>query len=356
LRTHYQEPFFGAGMEDTEISQQDPAVTLDAIYAPVQNSMDEVEQRLEVSLSSDTPAVAEMVAHIQKGMGKRVRSALVLLCARACQQERPQEDASWEKALTLAEAVEMIHHATLIHDDIVDNSPLRRGHKTLNFSYGNELSVLMGDFLFARVFHRLALKVDGPIIQRIAEATHQLCEGEIQEVRSRYLVTLSEAQYDQIIERKTASLMAVSCEVAGMAMKADASVLRALAAYGKKVGMAFQIADDILDLEGSEASLGKPKGHDLLEGKITLPAIYALARASRSERASIQEILLEDPIQPAQLERVVQFIKAQGGLDLARARATRLVAEARGALAALPLSVSRKALEDLAGFFIERKR
>jgi geranylgeranyl pyrophosphate synthase len=328
---------------------------LEDIYAPIAKDLALNEEQIRKALGSGNDTVAEMVAHLTQNMGKRVRSALVLLCNQACRAGKPQDARSREQAMMLAEAMELIHYATLIHDDIIDNSPLRRGVKTLNYAWGNELSVLMGDLLFARVFARLAAHVDSPIIVRVAQATDELCDGEIQEVRTRYLVTLSESQYYDTIYKKTASLIAASCEVGGMAAGAGEDTLRALGAYGAKVGLAFQIADDLLDLEADEATLGKPQGHDLLEGKMTLPVILALARATSTERAVIQELLLEDPLQPAQLQRAVEFIRAQGGIALARAQALRLVDEARGALAALPESPARRSLEDLAGYFVARK-
>ncbi len=331
------------------------ASSLEEIYAPVAAEMDRNEEGIHRVLASANGTVSEMAAHITRSLGKRVRSALVLLSYRACRAGKGEDASGLEQARLLAEAVELIHNATLIHDDIIDKSPLRRGVKTLHYAWGNELSVLMGDFLFARAFSRLTARVDPLTIRRVAQATDELCEGEIQEVRTRYLVTLTEAQYFDTIYKKTASLIAASCEAGGMAAGAGEDTLRALSAYGAKVGLAFQIADDLLDLEAEEQALGKPQGHDLLEGKMTLPAILALARATSRERASIQELLLEDPLQPAQLQRVVDFIRGQNGLELARAQALRLADEARGALSALPDSPALRGLEQLAGYVVARK-
>jgi geranylgeranyl pyrophosphate synthase len=313
------------------------------------------EEQIRLALLSQNQTVAEMASQITHSLGKRVRSALLMLCYQACRAGKEVDEASKARLMVLAESVELIHNATLVHDDIIDNSPLRRGIKTLNYAWGNELSVLMGDFLFARAFSRLAARVDPAVLQRIAQATDEICEGEIQEVRTRYLVTLSEGQYYDTIYKKTASLIAASCEAGGMVAGAGEETLRALSAYGAKVGLAFQIADDLLDLEADEAVLGKPQGHDLMEGKMTLPAILALARATSRERSSIQELLLEEPLRPAQLQRVVDFIREQKGLELARAQAMRLAAEARGTLAALPDSPALRSLEQLASYMVTRE-
>ncbi len=334
-----------------------PAQNLvDQIYAPVASDLKRVDALFEEVLATDNEFVLDMVKHLGQNLGKRVRSALTLLSFRACRAGNVEEHAElYRQSLIVAEAVELIHNATLVHDDVIDDSPTRRGFKTLNYTWGNEITVLMGDFIFARVFGLLARHVEPRIIQVISVATDRLCEGEIQEVRSRYMVTQSEAEYFDTIEKKTAALMAVACEAAGILAGASEERVGSLRTFGLKIGIAFQLADDILDLTAPAEKLGKPNGHDLTEGKLTLPVLRALAIAPREERARISELLLNSHLSEAQLAEIVAFIHLHGGVEYARARAQALVAEAKAELTALPESTFRQSLEGLADYILRRE-
>jgi octaprenyl-diphosphate synthase len=212
----------------------------------------------------------------------------------------------------------------------------------------------MGDFIFARVFGLLARHVEPRVIQAISVATDRLCEGEIQEVRSRFLVTQNESEYFDTIEKKTAALMAVACESAGLIGGAKEEVVAALKSYGLKVGIAFQMVDDLLDLTASPEKLGKPNGHDIREGKLTLPVLHALSVCGKLERAKMQEILLKNEISDGDLSLLFSFIREQRGLEYTREKCESLIAEAKAELGVLGESQAKASLLALADYIIKR--
>lgn len=328
------------------------ALKLAEIYLPIAEDLKKTEQLFSEVLASDNDFVLEMVRHFGQNFGKQVRAALVLLTYKACPTAQA---ATYQKSLVVAEAIELIHNATLVHDDIIDNSPLRRGNKTLNYQWGNEVTVLMGDFIFARVFGLLARSVESGVIQTISVATDRLCEGEIQEVHSRFLVTLTEREYLEIIEKKTAALMAVACEAAAMVAGAHASQIAAVRRFGLKLGMAFQVVDDLLDLTAPPEKLGKPQGNDIREGKVTLPLIQALASAEPTRKAKMQELLLQDSLSDKDLADVVNFIREGKGVEYAGQKAASLIQEAKLELEALPESVAKTSLKHLADYVVARE-
>ncbi|MGH7442983.1 MAG: polyprenyl synthetase family protein [bacterium] len=336
-------------------SPADPRLDLAQIYGPVQQGLDRTDGLFEEVLSTDNEFVLDMVRYLGETQGKKVRAALCLLAYRACVAGATQmESTSYRQSLVTAEAVELIHNATLVHDDVIDDSDTRRGRKTLNYRWGNEITVLMGDFIFARVFGLLARHVSPEVIQVISVATDRLCEGEIQEVRARFLVTQNEAEYYDIIGKKTAALMAVACEAGAMLAGAETSVRTALREYGHAVGVAFQVADDLLDLTAPEAKLGKPNGHDIKEGKFTLPLLHALRVCGQGQRAEVQEVLLKHELAPHDVDFVMDFIRRHGGIVHAQRRAEELVAEAKQFLEPLPESPAKTSLLGLAGYIIAR--
>jgi geranylgeranyl pyrophosphate synthase len=328
---------------------------IEAIYAPVAGDLSRTDKLFEEVLSTDNTFVFDMVKYLGQNLGKRVRSALTMLSYRACLGGKVDEnDKRYREALITAEAVELIHNATLVHDDVIDDSPVRRGQKTLNYVWGNEITVLMGDFIFARVFGLLARHVEARVIQTISIATDRLCEGEIQEVRNRFLVTQNEADYFDTIEKKTAALMAVACQSAAMTAGSDDARIDALNRYGLKIGIAFQLVDDLLDLTASPEKLGKPNGHDLREGKLTLPVLHALSVCGKLERSRMQEILLKNEISDQDLSLVFSFIRENKGLDYTRAKCVELVEGAKAELKELPESPAKDSLLALADYIIQR--
>lgn len=331
------------------------SLSLAQLYAPIQQDLSRTDGLFEEVLSTDNEFVLDMVRYLGETQGKKVRAALTLLSFRACLAGRNEASTlQYQQSLMTAEAVELIHNATLVHDDVIDDSGTRRGRKTLNYKWGNEITVLMGDFIFARVFGLLARHVDPSVIQVISVATDRLCEGEIQEVRARFLVTQNEAEYFDIIAKKTAALMAVACEAGAMLAGAPEALRKALRDYGMRVGMAFQVADDLLDLTAPESKLGKPNGHDIKEGKFTLPLLHALKACGREERGEVQETLLKPELAPHDVKFVMDFIVRHGGIAAATAKAEALVVEAKALLAPLPEGPSKDSLLGLADYIIQR--
>ena len=349
-------PCFWHTMPTFPAASGDGPISLAQLYAPIQQDLTRTDGLFEEVLSTDNQFVLDMVRYLGETQGKKVRAALCLLAFRACIQGRKEADATlYQQSLMTAEAVELIHNATLVHDDVIDDSDTRRGRKTLNYRWGNEITVLMGDYIFARVFGLLARHVDPTVIQVISVATDRLCEGEIQEVRARFLVTQNQAEYYDIIEKKTAALMAVACEAGAMLAGADPAVRSALRDYGLKIGIAFQVADDLLDLTAPVAKLGKPNGHDIQEGKFTLPLLHALKVCSKEERSEVQETLLKSELAPHDVTFVMAFIQRHGGIAYAARKAEDLVAESKQLLAGvLPEGAAKASLLGLADYIIQR--
>lgn len=346
---------FSMPMAPTEASLFPRPNDLSSIYAPVRADLDRTARLFEEALSTDNEFVLDMVRYLGETQGKRIRAAMCLLAFRACTQGKSEvETEGYRQSLVTAEAVELIHNATLVHDDIIDSSDVRRGRKTLNYRWGNEISVLMGDYIFARVFGLLARKVTPKVIQILSAATDRLCEGEILEVRARFLVTQNFAEYFDIIDKKTAALISVACEAGAMLAGAEESLQNDLREYGRLVGVAFQVADDLLDLTAHESRLGKPNGHDIKEGKFTLPLLHALKACSREERSEVQEVLLKQEPAPHDLDFVLGFIRRHGGVEAAKAKADELVEAAKAKLTRLPESAAKASLEGLADYIVER--
>lgn len=331
------------------------SINIDAIYEPVAADLARTDKLFEEVLATDNSFVFDMVRYLGQNTGKRIRSALTMLSFRASRAGVIDDnDTRYRQALITAEAVELIHNATLVHDDVIDDSPVRRGQKTLNYVWGNEITVLMGDFIFARVFGLLARHVEPRVIQTISVATDRLCEGEIQEVRNRFLVTQNEADYFDTIEKKTAALMAVACQAAAITADASDARVESLNQYGRKVGIAFQLADDLLDLTASPEKLGKPNGHDLREGKLTLPILHSLSVCGKLERSRIQEVLLKNEISDGDLSLVFSFIRENKGLEYAREKSEKLVLSAKSELSDFAESPSKASLLGLADYIIQR--
>ena len=257
---------------------------LRALYAPAARELEAVEGLLQQELSSDNPFVDRLAQHGFRLGGKRLRPALVLLSAQACGGIRPEH-------LPLAVTAELIHTATLIHDDVLDEATLRRHLDTVNARWDNEASVLLGDYLLARAICLASSLDDNFACRVISESARRMCEGELRQIESRGNYDLSEADYFEIIAGKTASLMACCCRLGAHYAGAEPAVCEALARYGHDLGVAFQIADDVLDLVGDQATVGKSLGTDLLKQKATLPLIRLLDSVTPPERGELMALL-----------------------------------------------------------------
>jgi len=297
-------------------------------------------------LTTDVPLVREVAQYIISAGGKRLRPALLLLMSGALQDHHPHRH-------TLAAVVEFIHTATLLHDDVVDESTLRRGRATANQAFGNAASVLVGDFLYSRAFQMMVDANNMRVMEVLSDATNVIAEGEVLQLMNMHDASIGEEDYLRVIRSKTAKLFEASARLAPILAGAPAALEEACATYGQALGTAFQVIDDVLDYEGDAQELGKNLGDDLREGKVTLPVICALRAGSPAERA-----LITDAIENGRVEHLpaIQAIIARtGALDAAREAAQ---GEARRALAAaelLPSNEHRSALLQLAASLLERR-
>jgi octaprenyl-diphosphate synthase len=314
-------------------------------FAPAAADLEEVERVLARALSSDAPAVARLVEHLAHYRGKRLRPLLLLLAARACGRVTPQHH-------TLAAAVEMVHTATLVHDDVLDGAQTRRHARTVNAAWGNQTSILLGDLLFARAL-LLTAQVDLEACRVIGSATDRVCAGELLQISHRGDLGLDEATYFAIIDGKTAELTACCTRLGSLYAGAAPEVVERLAAYGRFLGQAFQVADDLLDLVGEERTAGKTLGTDLEQQKLTLPLIHLLDRLPAAEADAVRHLLRAPG--PRQREQLQPYLARTGSIGYARRRAEELAAKARAALDVLPASESRSVLAQLTDWAIRRE-
>ncbi len=332
-----------------QIPDSRPAIppSLQQLYAPVREALAAVDDLLYAELASDYPFVDLLAKHGFRLGGKRLRPALVLLSASAAGSLRPEH-------VKLAASVELIHTATLIHDDVLDEAEIRRHLDTVNARWNNEASVLLGDYLFSRSV-ALAASVDGGYACRtIGEAACVMCEGELRQVQNRGNYNLSAADYFDIIAGKTGALLACCCRLGAHYADATDDQCAALARYGELLGMAFQIADDLLDLTGDETTAGKSLGTDLLKQKATLPLIHLLAAVPEADRGPLVAILSNSRNQREDV--LHDWFHRYGTLDYTRQKARQFTREAGSHLAALPPTPARQSLEGLCEFVVSRRQ
>jgi len=320
-------------------------LSLRDLFAPIREELGEVERVFQEELRSRFPFVQSLVRHAADYRGKRLRPALVLLCGKA-------SGACTSAHVVLGAVVEMIHTATLVHDDVLDDSMIRRHAATVNAEWGNETAVLLGDFLFSHAYH-LAASLDSTLACRwIGEATNRVCEGEMQQVHHRGNLELDEAAYFSIIEGKTAELIAVSCKLGAHYAGAKEPVTAALDRYGRNLGIAFQIADDVLDIWGEERTTGKSLGTDLEKQKPTLPIIRLLETANPSVAATARRLLVEAKADSRRQLRPI--LEESGALEYSWQLAKHYLGEAVEALSCLRDSPEKDTLRLLAQFVIRR--
>jgi octaprenyl-diphosphate synthase len=332
-------------MDRTANQQATIPRTLRALYAPVAADIEQVETLLRRELSSDNAFVDDLAKHGFRLGGKRLRPALVLLSAKACGGIRPDH-------LVLAGMVELFHTATLIHDDVLDEATLRRHLDTVNARWDNEASILLGDYLFALAIC-MANSVDDPFASRlIGQSARHTCEGELRQVQSRGNYDLTEAEYLEIVGRKTAALTSCSCRLGAHYAGAAPEVCDALARYGSDLGIAFQIADDLLDLLGDEATAGKSLGTDLVKQKATLPLIRLLQVVSPAERAELLAILSHSGNHHRAALRT--WLDRFDVISYARQKATWFAQQATREVALLPATPARESLLGLTEFVVLR--
>ena len=316
-----------------------------SLFALIARDLDKVEAILRQTLESPQPGVARLIAHLGNYRGKRLRPALLLLTAHASGQVVHAHH-------LLGAVVEMIHTATLVHDDVLDGATVRRHVKTVNAGWGNQASILLGDYLFTHAFHLSSMLDDVRACRLIGEATNQLCAGELHQICQRGNLDLSEDEYFAIIDGKTAELTSVSCRLAALFGGMDDESVEDLAMFGRHLGIAFQIADDVLDLVGQETLAGKSLGTDLEQQKLTLPIIYLLHQGSEEVRNQVLTILKAEGNHKREALR--PMIHRYGGLDYARRRAEEYAGLAAARLRCLPASPYKTVLEHLTERVVHR--
>jgi len=297
-------------------------------------------------VATDNPLVTDVNAHLLLAQGKMVRPTLLLLASHV-------DGASEPRATTLAGVAELIHLATLVHDDAVDHSVMRRGRPTINALFSHQVSVIMGDFLYSRALSELVRLGDMEPLAVFTAASNALTLGEMRQLSALDALAFTESDYDTLIESKTASLFAAACEVGAVcgARRHRAALTR----FGQRLGMAFQVADDLLDYTEAQETTGKPTGLDLREHKVTLPLISALRTMSPGARRRVDALFANPDPDDALIAEVVEIVREEGGLEYARRRGEDFAQEAEEALSELPESPYRRSLAEAIGYVMDRR-
>jgi octaprenyl-diphosphate synthase len=323
-------------------------VSLGDLQAGVEQRLDGVRGEIRRLIEADFPLIAQVNSHLTQMQGKMFRPTLLLLSEAATTPE------PHPRAVSLAAVVELIHLATLVHDDAVDHSVLRRGMPTINALFSHQVAVIMGDYLYSRAVIELVRLADLEALGVLSRVTNEMTVGEMRQLLAHDPLAFSEADYDLLIRAKTASLISGACEVG--ALDGSPEEREAMRRFGEGLGMAFQIVDDLLDFTGDEADTGKPAGLDLREHKVTLPLIHALPQMSSAERAQVEELMDAPEPGERQINAVVQAVAGRGGLGYARERAQKHCTQAEAALEALPATPARDALRASLTYVLERRR
>lgn len=318
--------------------------TLDSLRLPVAPSLHDVVRVFDDELRSDQPFVADLCRRAAGYRGKMLRPTLLLLTAEACRGVRREH-------IVLAAVVEMVHVATLVHDDVLDEAEIRRHGPTINRVNGNESAVLLGDYLISHAYHLCSSMGSTEASRRIAAATNRVCEGELMQVHHRGDWTMSEITYLEVIRRKTGGLTRVCCELG--ASGADDEIVRGLAQFGEDVGVAFQIMDDLLDITAPDAQTGKSSGRDAEMRKPTLPVIHFLANGSERQRHELIDLLTGSG--DSRAEALRRLLAASGSVEYAMSVARRFIGSAVDRLSVLPASDARSSLQAAAEFVLARR-
>lgn len=336
---------------------------LSSVQARLAASLARVEQRFDEQLASDILPVERLCAHIERYRGKMLRPSLVILAGLAC-----GADAASDQHITIAAVCEMVHMATLVHDDILDEAENRRRGRTVNHLYGNEAAVILGDYLIASAYHLCTTIESLDAARLIGQVSMTLCGGELLQLHFRDDYSLDRRTYFEILDRKTAALIGVACHLGAKLAGADVSTQAALETFGRRLGIAFQVQDDLIDLLGTESVAGKSVGKDLQKGKLTLPVLLHLEQLAPDRRGRFIDHLAaagdaplapeqdgDSPSPPDPAAALRDKLVESGAVKRARAHADRLVAEARETLRVLPASPAREMLDLMARAVVERE-
>jgi octaprenyl-diphosphate synthase len=329
------------------VTFQTAGVTLADVQRPVIGQLDAVTGALHDIVAADFPLIQEVNGHLLQMKGKMFRPTLLLLANAASGVADP-------RIIRLGAVIELIHLATLVHDDSVDHSALRRGMPTVNALFSHQISVIMGDYLYSRAIIELVRLDDLEPLRVLSRATNEMTVGEMRQLAQYDALSFREADYEVTIRSKTATLLAAACESG--ALRAAPAMRAGLRAYGDALGMAFQITDDLLDYIGAETVTGKPTGLDLKEHKVTLPLIASLSSLTSDEREAVRRLFATPVPADDQVAHVVSLVERYGGLTYARERASHYAQQAEAALDALPASEARDALQGAITYAVERRR
>jgi octaprenyl-diphosphate synthase len=324
-------------------------VDITEIAVPVSEHFDRFESEFEQKFHSVVPLVDKVIQYIARKRGKRLRPLLVFLSARL-------HGALTQKSMTAGIVVELFHTATLVHDDVVDDSNLRRGSRTVNDIWDNKVSILIGDLLFSKTLTSISELQDMQAMAIISAAAELITEGELLQIAYAENSHISEEDYFDLISKKTAALFSASCQLGVLSVKNDEDALLRMEGFGRNYGIAFQIMDDLLDYLGDENKLGKPTGNDLRDGKVTLPLIHALETAQESDRKHIIEMLDRGVETDTEIDFVVKFAVEQGGVEYAKGLVNEYTIKALNYLDAVPESDVKKSLVDLVHYSINRDK
>lgn len=328
------------------MTSQTTPIALADLQAPIRDRLGLVQAELRRIVEADFGLISEINSHLLQMRGKMFRPTLALLADAAT-------GGPDDRAIPLAAVVELIHLATLVHDDSVDHSVLRRGMPTINSLFSHQVSVIMGDYLYSRAVIELVRLNDLDPLRVLARVTNDMTIGEMRQLLSHDPTEFTEADYDLLITAKTASLLSGACEVG--ALRATPEQRAALARFGLHLGMAFQIVDDLLDYTEDESVIGKPSGSDLREHKVTLPLIHALPRMTDAERQQVARLMASPEPTDAQIAEVVRAVERTGGLDYARERASAMAQRAEAELERLPATPARDTLRACVAYVLERR-
>jgi octaprenyl-diphosphate synthase len=316
------------------------------IQQPIRDRLDMVVEEMGRIVTSDLPIIADVSRHLLQARGKLFRPTLTLLASSV-------EDRPHERAITLAAAIELMHLATLVHDDSVDHSVLRRGLPTVNSLFSHQVSVIMGDFLYSRALHALVHEGDIDVLRILTRVSNELTIGEMRQLAAVDRLGFPESEYYELIRAKTATLLSAACEVGALCGARDHRATLAL--YGDRLGMAFQIADDILDYVEEAAVTGKPSGLDLREHKVTLPLIAALRVMSPAQRKRVDALFDDEAPDDDIVAEVASIVVEAGGVEYARREGERFAREAEAAVRRLPDSPARGALVESIAYVMDRR-
>lgn len=316
-----------------------------SLFKDIQDDLNEIEKELAKHVGADNPLLNDASSHLLRAGGKRLRPAFALLAGKF-------HDYSLDRLLPLAVSLEMIHMATLVHDDVIDESMTRRGIPTVKAKWGDRVSLHTGDYLFAKSLILISSYEDPRIAKVLADVSVQMCQGEIQQIATAFDVCQTSRDYFYRIKRKTALLISASCQLGAIASGAPEKVVRSLTLYGHNLGMAFQVTDDILDMIADEKELGKPVGSDLRQGILTLPTIFALRNSGHKKR--LQDIVAKRDKSESDVHEAIRIIRESGGIDASFEIARRYLLKAKDKLAGLPKVKHRKTLAYIADFIYAR--